>query len=193
MQRAQRWRLWTLLLATGLPGCVSTHYASISPGTLSGDLTVKWWEPDYFEFIPSPQRPLRFERGTNGDVIQPESFYTDGGSIPKPFQALKNYSPWGYAPAFVIHDWLFHMQDCQLSSHERYTLESAAQIMSEVMKTMMESPKFKFGDKTTVYLMHQAVRSPFAAAAWNDRNCVRLRPANIGTEPPTAEFRVSFP
>jgi hypothetical protein len=182
-----------LVLATALSGCASTHYANTTPGKLSGDLVVKWWAPDFFEFRPDPDRPLRFERGTGDDVIQPGVFYTDGGSIPKPFQALRNYSPWGYAPAFIVHDWLFHMQDCQLSGHERYTLESAAQIMSEVMKTMMLSPDFNFGDESTVYLMHLAVQSPPAAAAWADRKCIQVRPADARPDSPTAEFRISVP
>jgi hypothetical protein len=185
--------LCCLLLATAVSGCASTHYARTTPGKLSGDLVVKWWAPDFFEFRPDHDRPLRFERGVGGDVIQPGVFYTDGGSIPKPFQALKNYSPWGYAPAFIIHDWLFHMQDCQLSGYERYTLESAAQIMSEVMKTMMLSPDFNFGDESTVYFMNLAVKSPPAASAWQDRKCIQVVPAAVSTEEPTAEFRISVP
>jgi hypothetical protein len=181
----------TLLLM--ISGCASRHYAQTTPGTLTGDLIVRWWEPDKFEFLPDPNKPLTFVRGTDGEVIKPGRFYTDAGSIPKPFQALKNYSPWGYAPAFIVHDWLFHLQDCQLEGYDRYTLDVAAVIMSEVMKTMMESPTFKFGDKTTVYLMYQAVRSPFAAEAWNDRRCETVTPEAKDGRPPTAEFRVSLP
>jgi hypothetical protein len=99
--------------------------------------------------------------------------YTDGGSIPRPFWVLRNYSPWGFGPAFVVHDWLFHMQNCQLPGYEAYTLHDAAVIMSEVMKTLMESPGFEYGSKSSVYLMYEAVQTAPAAASWEHGECIR--------------------
>lgn len=53
--------------------------------------------------------------------------FTDGGSIPVQF-GLKNYSPWGYGPAFIVHDWLLHMQDGKGEGYAKYSLENAATI-----------------------------------------------------------------
>lgn len=160
-------------------GCASKYYSHVKPGKLSGNLIVEWMAPDRFLFIPGSlvngTEPLVFSRD-NGTEIQPERFYTDGGSIPRAFWALKNYSPWGYGPAFIVHDWLFHMQDCEISNWKNYDIEEAALVMSEVMKTLMESPEFNYGDKTTVYLMNKAVQSPPAQKAWNDKKC-QLAPA----------------
>ncbi len=99
--------------------------------------------------------------------------YTDGGSVPRPLRALKNYSPWGYAPAFIVHDWLFYMQNCKIAGFDEWTVEEAARVMSEVMKTMMESDDFDFGDRQTVYLMYLAVQTEPARQAWNSNRCTR--------------------
>jgi len=49
---------------------------------------------------------FRFIRGT-GEAIEPGMMFTDGGSIPRALWVFKDLSPWAYAPAFLIHDWLF--------------------------------------------------------------------------------------
>jgi Protein of unknown function (DUF1353) len=183
--------LLTLSLSLILTSCARYHYEHIKAGTLTGRVIIEWMEPDLFLFRPDEKRPLTFIRA-NGDKIQPGRMLTDGGSIPRPVQALKNYSPWGYGPAFVIHDWLFFMQYCRLSGWEKYTLDDAADIMSEVMKTMMESPKFNYGDATTVYTMYEAVRSPWAQTAWKSRKCPALPSEDSDSWRPTARFVIDY-
>jgi hypothetical protein len=161
-------RLWVILtvLTVASGGCASWHYAQTKQGELHGRLVVQWIEPDEFIFLPDTVRPLTFTRA-NQDAITPGRMYTDGGSIPRPFRVLRNYSPWGYAPAFIIHDWLFHMQHCQLPGYEKYDVDRAAWVMSEVMKTMMEQDEEVPTDKLALYAMFEAVRSPVAAKLWN--------------------------
>jgi hypothetical protein len=65
-------------------------------------------------------------------------------------------------------------------------------VMSEVMKTMMESPKFNYGDKTTLYAMYLAVKTPPAQAAWKNRKCDQPPPENSDTWRPSAVFTVEF-
>ena len=154
-----------------LSGCASSHYKRTQPGELSGRVIVEWRKPNLFTYRPDPKEPLVFVR-KGGEGIKPELMSTDGGSIPRPFWVLKNYSPWGYGPAFIVHDWLFHMKNCKLPGYEKYSVEEAATIMSEVMKTMMETPDFNYGSKTTVYLMYQAVQTQPARDAWNEGPCV---------------------
>ena len=127
---------------------------------------VQWVDPDEFIFLPDNDRPLTFTR-SNQDAITPGRMYTDGGSIPRPFRVFQHYSPWGYAPAFIVHDWLFHMRHCQLPGYEKYTLDEAAWVMSEVMKTMMEQDEEVPTDKLALYAMFEAVRSPMAVTLWN--------------------------
>jgi len=98
--------------------------------------------------------------------------YTDGGSIPRAFWVFRNYSPWGYGPAFIIHDWLFHMQNCKLGEYQDYTLKDAATAMSEVMRILMETPDFNYGSKTSMYLMYEAVQTAPAREAWDHGKCI---------------------
>lgn len=174
-----------------LTGCAARHYESVSVGNLQGKLVVEWRKPNSFVFVPSLDDPLRFTRGSNSEVIQPDRMWTDGGSIPRPFWVFKNYSPWGYGPAFIIHDWLFHMQDCQLPGHEKHNLKSAAMVMSEVMKTLLEDPDFDYGDKSSIYLMYKAVQTKAARSAWEDRNCQAVESVDtLGA--PDGVFHFSF-
>lgn len=171
--------------------CAQSHYASIHSGILKGRLVVEWMQPELFLFRPDATSPLTFTRA-NGTVIRPQRMLTDGGSIPRPVQALRNYSPWGYGPAFVMHDWLFHVQNCRLPGWKDWTVDEAATVMSEVMKTMMESPKFNYGDRQTVYAMYLAVKSPPARAAWNNGQCLQPPSETADTWRPTAKFVVEF-
>lgn len=184
-------RYWMLgILSLSLcTGCAQRHYDRVEPGELHGKLIVEWMEPDRFLFRPDQQNPLTFER-QSGQVITPQAMVTDGGSIPRPLWVLRNYSPWGYGPAFIVHDWLFYQQDCQLPGADEWTLEEAALVMSEVMKTMMESPDFDYGDKFTVYSMYKAVQTPPARAAWNDHECPEFDPQ--ADWQPSVRFVVSF-
>jgi hypothetical protein len=154
-------------------------------------MIIEWRKPNLFAYRPDNEQPLVFVR-KSGDKITPGSMFTDGGSIPRPFWVLKNYSPRGYGPAFIVHDWLFHMQDCKEKGYEKYSIESAATIMSEVMKTMMETPEFDYGSKRTVYLMCKAVQTQPARDAWEDGIC-RIADLGILPQPADEVFVVEFP
>lgn len=180
-----------VILLVACTGCASAHYKKVDSGKLDGKIIVEWAEPDQFLFIPSETNPLTFKR-SNGVVIQPGPMYTDGGSIPRPFWIFRNYSPWGYGPAFIVHDWLFVMQNCKKRGYEDWTFEQAAQVMSEVMKSMMESGKFEFGSVFSVYTMHKAVKTAPARRSWSEGKCRDL-PDPAGDEwQPTHRFEVSF-
>lgn len=85
---------FAILLCVGLlTGCAS-QYEKTKMGGLSGRLIVEWLEPDSFLFLPDDKRPLTFTRST-GEAITPGKMFTDGGSIPRPLWALKNYSHGG--------------------------------------------------------------------------------------------------
>ena len=171
-----------------LTSCSSIHYAKTNPGKLRGKLTVDWIEPDKFIFQPDKDNPLTFTR-YNNEKITPGQMYTDGGSIPRPLWALRSYSPWGYAPAFIVHDWLFEMKHCQLPGNERYSVEEAAWIMSEIMKTLME----KYGvDKLTHYAMFEAVKSPIAENLWNKGKCEQP-PVQLSDFKPKMQYTIEFP
>ena len=157
-----------LFLLISMNAC-AIDYENIQTGRLTGKLIVQWLEPDVFLFIPDSNKPLTFTR-SNGATLSPGRMITDGGSIPRPMRAFRNYSPWGYAPGFVVHDWLFRMKHCHLSDYELYNLEEAGLVLAEVMKTMMETNTVE-KDATTIKLMYTAVTSRFARKYWDADDC----------------------
>lgn len=166
----------------------ASTYNSLRTGTLKGKLIVQWIEPDVFLFIPDKENPLTFTR-YNGKKITPGRMQTDGGSIPRPIWAIRNYSPWGYAPAYIIHDWIFHIKKCQTNNYKDFSFELSATIMGEVIKTMMESSTVD-KDPTTVNLMVGAVNSFIAKKYWDTGICIPTLPAFNIT--PKMEYMIEY-
>jgi Protein of unknown function (DUF1353) len=157
-----------LLFATCLIGCSQYVYQHTSTGTFKGKLDVRWIEPDRFIYVPNTEDPMRFTTSQN-KVIRPDKMYTDGGSIPRLFWSVPGYSPWGYAPAYIIHDWLFEAHHCELSEYKDVSFEDSARDLAEGIKTLMENgiaPR----DETTLWAIYEAVLSPIAKAAWERPN-----------------------
>jgi hypothetical protein len=179
------------LLLWPLQAWAARHYRATQAGTLRGILTVAWYRPDLFVYTPDARAPLVFTRH-DGQRIEPARMFTDGGSIPRPLWFLRNYSPWGFGPAFVIHDWLFHMRACNLPGYEAYSLQSAARVLSEVMKTLLQLPGFDYGSRTTMFLMYLAVQSAPARKAWDFGRCIEP-PAASAERSPDALIRINFP
>ena len=102
-------------LALFLGGCATVDCPR-PPGHFTGSVFVMWVGEGNqsgdgnFLFVPDPRDPLIFPRASpqsHGAVIGPAIRYTDGGSISKIAQVFNGFSPSGYAPAYMIHDWLF--------------------------------------------------------------------------------------
>jgi len=179
-------------------------YDRTDTGELKGKIIVQWVDHDKFEFVPDPADPLIFRR-RNGETIQPQRMFTDGGSVPPALRAIKSYSPWGYAPAFIVHDWLFVMKQCGIAGNDQFDVDKAATIMAEAMKTVMENPKFGGPKKLVHYSMYEAVRSRAAHDYWNSGKCDSpttgqartatkgraMAPASTRTDLP--RFVISFP
>jgi hypothetical protein len=168
----------------------AADYDELRVGKLQGKVLVQWIEPNKFIFIPDSEQPLIFVRST-GEIIAPKRMLTDGGSIPRAFWILRNYSPWGYAPAFIIHDWLFVTKHCNIPGYEKYTYDEAATVMAEIMKTMMETGRVDV-DKATVMSMYYAVRTPIASREWNEGRCIPP-PSTLGVRRPILEYELTFP
>lgn len=176
-------------LAASIGTALGASYEEFHAGSLKGKLIVQWWEPDKFVFLPDKDNPLTFKR-SNGETITPGRMFTDGGSIPRGLWIFRNYSPWGYAPAFIVHDWLFEMKHCGLPGNEKYNHEIAATVMAEVMKTMMETRQVGVA-KLTLLAMYEAVDSDIAKTYWDTGKCVPP-PAGFAARKPFYEFELSF-
>ncbi len=173
-------------------GCSNIQYMTTNEGSLTGKIIVQWIEMDEFIFLPDKDDPLTFVRDNgNNDIITPGKMHTDGGSIPKPLQAFRSFSPWGYAPAYMIHDWLFVMKLCEYDGFEKYDYKIAADILAEVIKTMMEQ-KEQFEQNTLAfYSIYKAVSSPVAKNLWENGECEPVAALEPGIKP-KLEYTLDF-
>jgi hypothetical protein len=127
-----------LALSVLSSGCVPQAYADVPRGTFSGDLDLRWLRSDEFLFMPNPAAPFTFVRA-NGDVLRPGRMVTDGGSVPRPLWAFEGYAPWTYAPAYILHDWMFQARHCGFLPRDTYSFDDTVAVFAEALKSLMEA------------------------------------------------------
>lgn len=152
-----------------LVACPSNLYRKTPDAELKGYIDVRWVENDYFFFVPNKEKPFRLIR-TDGKTIQPGLMYTDGGSIPRILWGVKGLSPWGHAPAYIAHDWLFEAKHCGYPPYDGYSFQDSVDVLAEALKAAMES-----NPKTRNYFIFDsivtAVSSPIAKNLWENGKC----------------------
>lgn len=136
-------------------------YADFKPGRFEGEPTLVWVKPDIFRLEPN-MPPFRFVRG-NGEVVEPGRMFTDGGSIPRALWFVKDLSPWSYAPAFLIHDWLF---DCHHTGTTDKGFEEVRDIMMEGVRTLMDSGLCE-ANRLVFELIYSGIDSFIARRIWD--------------------------
>ena len=189
-----------LCLATA---CGTVNYPALKPGAFSGALLVMWvGEGDpaqgagKFVYVPSPGDPLTFTRA-NGQVITPEVMYTDGGSIPRGAQVFNGFSPWGYAPAYMIHDWVFVAKRCREDGWATVaeaelsgmTFQDSAEILGEAIKTLVDTGRVAAND-VAPRVISGAVSGPASLARWTARD--ECRPKDRLTEAHDAQVKAAL-
>jgi hypothetical protein len=159
--------LISLLLASA--GCATPPYSQTPAGRFSGALDVRWVASDYFLLLPNEAEPLTFVR-SDGRAIRPGRMFTDGGSIPRFLWGVEGFSPWGYAPAYIVHDWLFEAHQCDTAPDNQYSFADSVAVMAESLKTVMEaSPEVR---NTFVFdSVVAAIASPIAKRLWDQGSC----------------------
>ncbi len=122
-----------------------------------------WTEPDLFEFIPRVNRPFEFTP-PGGTKIVPRNMITDVGTIPRLLGLFsRGLTVWGYAPAFIVHDWEFELHHCGKTNK---TFDQVRDTMMHLIKTLMEDnvvPKSPFN----FWLVYQGIDSNIARRYWN--------------------------
>jgi hypothetical protein len=166
---ADMWVRVLLLLVALLPSAIAMAQEpvpSTSEARLKGVLLIQWNDEKRFIYVVDPQNPLRLEL-RDGRVIQPGRMYTDGGSIPRVFWSVRGFSPWGYAPAYVLHDWLFHQHRCGTdAAPNNYSFEEANQILDDVIGILFKDNKVQ-PNEAARGLIKWAVDN-FAQQAWQE-------------------------
>jgi hypothetical protein len=125
-------------------------------------IRLRWVAADYFEFIPKAAGAFRFVRST-GEAIEPRRMFTDGGTIPRLLWPVETLSPWGFAPAYLVHDWEFDSHHCKTTTK---SFEAVRDTMMEAVKTLMETGVCDRSDLTfrAIYL---GISSPIARKLWD--------------------------
>lgn len=182
-------------LALATQGCASVAYEQTTAGRFEGSVIVMWvGEGDgragdgRFVFAPDPDDRLTFTR-PDGTVIRPGLMYTDGGSIPRAAQAFRGFSPWGYAPAYMVHDWLFVARHCfndgldaeRFAGLESVDFEASARILGEAIRALIAARQVR-EDDVAPSAITWAVGTPAARQSWTARGlCAgeRVTPAHV--------------
>ncbi len=176
-------------LCMALSACASVDYSKLPPGTFSGSLFVMWVDEGgasgdgNFLFVPDPGDPLIFRRSdpeSPGAVIRPGLMYTDGGSIPKIAQVFKGLSPWGYAPAYMIHDWVFTARHCIVDgeTNARFdqvrdvTFKDSAEILGEAIQGLIADERVQPNDLAGSAIT-TAVDSAIARRLWDEKGACK--------------------
>lgn len=185
--------------AIGCTGCATYSYETTPAGRLEGQLLVVWVGEDHFVYWPAPEDPLRFHlspelaRRTGVDVVRPGLMYTDGGSIPRQLRSLRGFSPWGYAPAYIVHDWIFRAHHCvvhrpdllndpkdgaEYAKVAKFDFDASVEVLAEVMKTLMDVDKTVAKNTAAFDAISFAVETPFVARVWDDGDPASCRPVD---------------
>lgn len=138
-------------------------YPDFPLGKFDGEPYLVWVKPDIFRMEPQA-KPFRFIRAS-GEAIEPGTMFTDGGSIPRALWFVKDLSPWSYAPAFLIHDWLF---DCHHAGTTDKSFEEVRDIMLEGLRTLMES-KVCEQNRLVFDLIYSGIDSFIARRVWDGK------------------------
>lgn len=173
---------WIAAAAALLAGCGQVDYANAPVGRFSGSLFVMWVGEGgpsgdgAFVYVPAPGNELTFTRRRadgSAQAIRPTMMYTDGGSIPKIGQVFKGLSPWGYAPAYMVHDWLFRARQCVTDGKETeaerlvadMTFQQSADIIAEAIKTLQAEGRVS-KDDIAPRIISGAVAGPISYQHW---------------------------
>lgn len=173
-----------LLALLVLAACGPASIKNAPSGEFQGTLFVMWVGETQsglgdgtFVFVPSKD-PLIFKRSrpdATVKVIQPGIMYTDGGSIPQFAQVFKGFSPWGYAPAYMVHDWLFVARRCKddpsASEAEKQAgnmpFPETGDIAAEAIQTLLTSNAVRKDDIAPV-VISGIVSGPITRKLWEE-------------------------
>lgn len=170
-----------------LAACGRVDVDDLSAGRFEGVLHVVWLgegEPEQgsslFLYVPDPAAPLTFIRNNpDGSIsrITPPPIYTDGGSIPRPITLFNGFSPWGYGPAYIIHDWLFiarhclndDRQDAVYQPYANVSFQESAEILAEAILALIAQNRVQNND-VALNAISGAVAGPISFARWNEED-----------------------
>ncbi len=218
------WRIFAGL-AMLLGACAPVNYNSVARGEFSGLVKLYWVEggrgdllgDGQFLYVPDDYDPLVFTRNKanapsgDSDVIAPEAFYTDGGSVPRAVQSIPGFNAWGFGPAYIVHDWVFVARKCmnydaengesnatkEMRKISEMTFRESAQLMGEGIKALLSDGE----DDDAGGVITSVTAGPVSHRLWREAiKCSEMAPgpndpvlARIQSQRKSAGFRISEP
>jgi hypothetical protein len=168
-------RAAVFLSTTSLSACGTWIPDNFPDGDLEGIATVEWVSEDYFAYLPDRNKPLSFQPSFwtgSAKRITPRLMYTDGGSVPRALWNIPGLSPWGFGPAYIIHDYIFTVHRCHAINPavwsdpavEDITFPQSAEVLAEVGKSLIDLGLIKHDALQAIVW---AVRTQYAQTLWN--------------------------
>jgi hypothetical protein len=151
-----------------LAACATWPHDNIRDGIFDGVATVEWAGEDYFIYRPGKD-PLSFQpsfwKGTTKRIV-PKLMYTDGGSIPRFFWNIPGLSPWGFGPAYVIHDYIFTVHRCGWYDPDVADIDfdKSAEVLAEVGKALIDLHYIKHDALDAIVW---GVKTQYARTLWD--------------------------
>jgi hypothetical protein len=157
-------------------------YKRLGLGHYEGRISLIWNGADSFVYVPNPAQPFAYI-SSKGRRIEPRLMDTDGGSIPRILRGLQKFSSWGYAPGYIVHDWLFTAHKCGFKPDDTWSFAESAEVLGEAIKTLMEVGLTDFDGKLqkmdkaedTLWAIYTAVSTPIARRLWDTKASVVCR------------------
>jgi len=151
-----------------LTACGTWIHDDVPDGVLDGVVDVQWDSEDLFVYRRLSGDPLRFKPSfwPKGTRIEPKDMYTDGGSVPRVFWNLPGLSPWGFGPAYIIHDYIFAVHRCGWDDPlvKQIKFEESAEILAEVGKALIDRKLIKHDALNAIVW---AVKTQYARTLWD--------------------------
>lgn len=118
-------------------------------------------------YVPDSNDLFSFQPSFMKKPIVPSLMYTDGGGVPHIFWSIRGLSPWGFGPAYIVHDWLFVVHRCHWPAPpevQAITFEQLAQILPEVGKSLVKSGLI---DHNKLEEIVWAIQTKYARDIWD--------------------------
>lgn len=199
-----------------LGACAPVDYDEVSRGTFKGRVQLYWVGggigsavgDGQFLYVRDAFAPLQFisndlKNDEGGElVIEPEAFFTDGGSVPRMVQGVPGFNAWAFGPAYIVHDWVFEAHRClnyaekhqgkliepdkpsdEMNKLKGMTFSQSARLLAEGIKTLL-------GDDTSGGpggVIASFTAGPISHSLWQEeKSCAEIRQPK---DPAPAEIR----
>lgn len=108
-----------------------------------------------FRYIPDEHNPFGFVDDDGNEILLTESFYSDGGTIPRFVWGISGLGHLDYLPAYLVHDWEF-IKAREMGEKYPYTLKQVNKRLIQGIKEIDRiNGKNRWIQRALIYLFCQ--------------------------------------